>query len=66
MDSSDISLRIIEFRSSLAKYIESIELPSEVKRMVLAEIYTEVDKQMRAEVTQAITKREEKESKANE
>lgn len=44
------SLKIVEFRETLKNYIESVELPKEVKSMVLKELSQQAQKDAMDEV----------------
>lgn len=38
------NLKIVSFRENLKTFIKNYDLPSEVKRMVIAEIYAETER----------------------
>lgn len=52
------SLSIMEFKVTLVNYINAQELPAEVKRMVLKDIYADVQAQANAEAQEQLNQRE--------
>lgn len=60
-----MNLRIREFKFSIENYIEKTELPIEVKRMVIKEIYENISSLANEEISKEIEirEKEEKETK---
>lgn len=57
------SLDVIEFELTIKRFVQDYDLPTEVKRMVLKNIYDETTQLAQEEVLQQIKDREEKEKK---
>lgn len=55
------NLKIAEFKQTLLTYTESVNLPEEVKRMVIREVYESAEKQALQALAEEIKQREEKE-----
>lgn len=60
MTNQEMSLTIVEFKVSLTKFISEMDLPCEVKRMVVAEILTNLSAESNNELKNAIIERERK------
>lgn len=58
-----MDLKIREFRENLIKYINSAELPIEIKRLVVKEIYGEIDDCANDIINSQIEARKEQEEK---
>lgn len=56
-----MNLKIREFRLSLDNYIESTDIPTEAKRIILKEIYDSISARADAEVIKELDEREGKE-----
>lgn len=63
-----MNLKIREFKLSIENYIEKTELPTEVKRMVIKEIYENISSLANEEISKEIEirEKEEKEEKKSE
>lgn len=63
-----MNLKIREFKLSIENYIEKTELPTEVKRMVVKEIYENIFSLANEEISKELESREkeEKEVKKDE
>lgn len=55
------NLKIAEFKQTLLTYTESVNLPKEVKRMVIREVYESAEKQALQALAAEIKQREEEE-----
>lgn len=55
------SIDIVQFKCDLTNYINTAELPAEVKRMVISDIYKQVTEEAKREITKQIEEAEEKE-----
>lgn len=60
-----MNLKILEFRQSIQKYIREIELPDEVKRMVLTDILREQEAITYEVLKQELAERDKKEEEVN-
>lgn len=56
------NLKIAEFKQTLLTYTESVNLPEEVKRMVIREVYESAEKQALQALAAEIKQREEEEN----
>lgn len=56
-----MNLRIREFKISIENYVNGSDLPPEVKRMVLKEIYESVSAEADKAISMEIAERDEKE-----
>lgn len=61
-----MNLKIREFKITLSNYINEIDLPEEVKRMVLKEIYAEIEKKANDAILLELNKRESQEKGGEE
>lgn len=61
-----MNLKIREFKVSIENYVWGSDLPPEVKRMVLKEIYESVEEAAAKAISAEIKEREEKEEKQDE
>lgn len=61
-----MNLKIREFKLTLEKYISGSDLPPEVKRMVLKEIYESAEREAMEAIAAEIKEREEQEVKQDE
>lgn len=57
-----MDLKIIEFRNAINKFVETSDLPEEVKRMVLEQCLAEQDKRTLDAVRGQIEERDKKEA----
>lgn len=53
------SLEVITFKKTIEDYVKSVDMPMEVKRLVIKEIYEDVHKKALEEVMSEISEREE-------
>lgn len=56
-----MNLSIYSFRNSLREYINNYDLPSEVKRLVVGELYKEIEKSAIEETVKEAEEREKNE-----
>lgn len=61
-----MNLKIIEFEITLKNYINSVDLPQEVKRLAMKEIYEEISASADAAVSAELDEREAAESEAKQ
>lgn len=61
-----MNLKIREFKLTLENYIGENDLPPEVKRMVLKEIYESAEREANEAIAAEIKEREEKEGEQDE
>lgn len=61
-----MNLKIREFKVTLENYINNTDLPPEVKRMVLNEIYESADRSASEAIAAEIKEREEQEGEQDE
>lgn len=61
-----MNLKIKEFKIALSNYINEMDLPEEVKRMVLKEIYDEIEKKANDAILLELNKRESQEKRRRE
>ena len=52
------SIDVIQFKCNLESYIDSVEMPTEVKRMVLADIFKKVSDKAYQEVMEEMKEKE--------
>lgn len=52
------SIDIVQFKCDLTNYINTSELPAEVKRMVISDIYKQVSEEAKREITKQIEEKE--------
>lgn len=52
------SIDVIQFKCNLESYIDSVEMPTEVKRMVVADIYKKVSDSAYQEVMEEMKEKE--------
>lgn len=52
------SIDIAQFRCDLTNYIKTAELPAEVKRMVISDIYKQITEEARQEIAKQIEEKE--------
>lgn len=53
-----MNLKIREFELSLEKYIESADIPAEVKRLILKEIHDRISAEANAAISKELDERE--------
>lgn len=61
-----MDLKIREFKLTLENYISGCDLPPEIKRMVLKEIYESADRSASEAIAAEIKEREEQEGEQDE
>lgn len=52
------SIDIVQFKCDLTNYINTAELPAEVKRMVISDIYKQITEEARQEIAKQIEEKE--------
>lgn len=61
-----MNLKIREFQMTIENYINSADIPPEVKRMVLKEIYQSAELEANEAIATEIKERDKKEAKTDE
>lgn len=61
-----MNLKIREFKVTLENYINNMDLPPEIKRMVLKEIYESVERVANEAIAAEIKERDEREEEQDE
>ena len=56
-----MNIKIRELKIAIVKHIQGIDLPSEVKRLVVKEIYDEISAEADAEIRKELEKRDKQE-----